>query len=785
MTLKLNQKVNLLILNLLNYISFTQDTNQSAFINLTNTRNELCSNIKFFDISDTQRKEVWNSIYAKSHFEIQENIEIIVNNSYELTNNDYFTQLSSYTIPWIILAFGTLILSILYIIIVLKPNSVVVWIKNHTDEEYIKNTKRLHKYGIVSIVILNLIIIICSIIALVYKNDVTEGLSYSSCYLSQSFDDLLNKKDENFVGYGNLQTDFQILSKHIQDFQINLKNLFQDRKSIKMAQKLSELIEFNDQFKRNLPRSPLPIMISSNGTNVIEKVESHFSKSKLFDYILSNEQDEDYLTFQEYYDLLKQQDEQLYLTDQINQVNNFYENVFQHFGVIENSSFTLRDQRLTQTYSKTQKQLQVINNYLFVYSNKYMGFHQSLNDKIITYTNAVMGIGITLIIFCFFQIIIWVGYWLNYKLKIKNIIDFLWFICNLLLIALLIVNIFLHSHSQLSYDLCIYFDGFVNKIEKYQTQDIINFDDSKQTLQNCLFEDGNIYEQLNLIQKIKDIRTYIYGDQGIDEEIQRITSNQEEFIKKIQNNSLSLTQILDGTIIDLDQNQKAEFQKIVNAFNDLRQNQDCIELAFKICSDGTSPKKQGSQNQTQYCWHPSYLITKYSSNCYEQQNQFQKLKQHFQSQAQGWMQAQQLESQFVSLNQVIIESLNQYIQLFQKFNEKEQMILTSMKNILKSANCTFIKEHYNKMLDGMCIIYAESIQKVSILVIIIICMLFLSVIFNCLTSIQVSHLESYEEYASTKVMNFAGSSRMRGTDDLNQMQHVYPLNVMSVDQDSK
>lgn len=40
-------------------------------------------------------------------------------------------------------------------------------------------------------------------------------------------------------------------------------------------------------------------------------------------------------------------------------------------------------------------------------------------------------------------------------------------------------------------------------------------------------------------------------------------------------------------------------------------------------------------------------------------------------------------------------------------------------------------------------------------------------------------MESYEEYASTKVINFGGSSRMRGSNDPNQMQHVYPLHVMS------
>ncbi|CAD8172786.1 unnamed protein product [Paramecium octaurelia] len=786
MTLQLHSFVFLLIVIILIQTSFTLNVNQSAYIELTNTRTEECRDIEFFDISDLEREQVWSSIYSKQHLELQEDIEILVNNSYELSNDFYFSQLSSYTIPWLIIAIGTFFLSLMYILIVFKSNSVVIWIKNHTEEEFLENTKRYHKYGIISIVILNFTVIVCSIIAIIFINDITEGLSYSNCYISQSFDDLLNKNDDNFVGFYHLQVDLEILSKHIQEFQINLKALFSDRNSVKMTKKFSEMIEFNDQLKRNLPNSPLPIMISSNGTNVIEETESYFSRSKLFDYILSNKQDEDYLTFQEYYQLIQQKQESIQLIDQVNQVNSFYENIFLHFGSIENSSFALRDQRLTSTYMRAQQQLTVINNYLFEYSKQYLSFHQNLKDNMNKYTNSVKGIGITLIILCFIQILIWGGYWVNHQLKIKAIVDFLWFVCNLLLIALLIINIFLHSHSELSNDICIYFDGFVNKVEVYQTQNIIDFDDTKQTLKSCLFEDGNIYEQLNFVQKLKDIRTYINSDKGVDEEILRINSNYVQFIENLSKNTKSLTSFLDGTIIDLDEQQQEEFNKIVKSFNDFKGINNCAELAFQTCSDGGSPKKQGSQNQSQLCWHPSYLITKYSPSCPDQYNEFQKLKQHFQSQAQGWIEAQQLESQFISLNQQLSTDLNLYINQFKAFNEKEQMILASMNNMLKSTNCTFIKDHYNKMLDGMCIKYAQSVQKESVVVIIIICALFLSVLANCLTSIKVTHMESYEEYASTKVMNFGGSSRMRVSNDPYQMPHVYPLHVMSgVEQDLK
>lgn len=71
------------------------------------------------------------------------------------------------------------------------------------------------------------------------------------------------------------------------------------------------------------------------------------------------------------------------------------------------------------------------------------------------------------------------------------------------------------------------------------------------------------------------------------------------------------------------------------------------------------------------------------------------------------------------------------------------------------------------MLDGMCVTYSYSIYRVVILVIIVICALFVSVLLNCLTSLKISHLDTYEEYASTKVIHLAGSSRLRGSMEVN------------------
>lgn len=67
----------------------------------------------------------------------------------------------------------------------------------------------------------------------------------------------------------------------------------------------------------------------------------------------------------------------------------------------------------------------------------------------------------------------------------------------------------------------------------------------------------------------------------------------------------------------------------------------------------------------------------------------------------------------------------------------------------------------------MCIAYSYSIYRVITLIIIVICSLFISILLNCLTSLKVSHLDTYEEYASTKVINLAGSSRLRGSLELN------------------
>lgn len=46
-------------------------------------------------------------------------------------------------------------------------SSILKWIKTHTEDEFILNTRRFHKFGIVTIFILNLILIIASIITIV------------------------------------------------------------------------------------------------------------------------------------------------------------------------------------------------------------------------------------------------------------------------------------------------------------------------------------------------------------------------------------------------------------------------------------------------------------------------------------------------------------------------------------------------------------------------------------------------------------------------------------------
>lgn len=88
-------------------------------------------------------------------------------------------------------------------------SSLIKWLKSHAEDEFIVKTKRFHKVGIVSIIILNLIIIIVSIIVLViiidifkvYSSKAIDGLDYSNCYLASSFDNLIARNDENFNGY--------------------------------------------------------------------------------------------------------------------------------------------------------------------------------------------------------------------------------------------------------------------------------------------------------------------------------------------------------------------------------------------------------------------------------------------------------------------------------------------------------------------------------------------------------------------------------------------------------
>ncbi|CAD8210823.1 unnamed protein product [Paramecium pentaurelia] len=730
--------------------ALSNDNNDSDILEFTTTRYQLCQDIENFDITNSERQSILDSIYSDRKQELSSQVEKWINNSYVISSDEYFIDLQYYTLPWLIIAIATLFLSMFYILVTIMPSSLIKWLKSHTEDEFILNTKRFHKFGIASIIILNLILIIVSIIVLVYSNKALNGLDYSNCYLASSFDNLLVRNDEYFTGYSIIQSDLNSLSNNFIDFQSNLKKLYQSRLSINLQSIQQEVIEFNDQLKRNEPNSPLPIKISSNGTNTIAATESYFSKMKIIDYMFSTKKDDDYITYLEYYEIIKKEENRMQLTSQVDEIQEYYGNIFQRFGSLENSSLALRDSKLSILFNKAQQQLQSIDNSLLNYGNLFNDFHQTLNDDINYYVDSIIGLLIVLIIFNFIQIILWLGHMINKHLKIKKYIDILWFLCNLILIGILIINIFLQSNSYLSKELCIYFDGITNNEEFYQNQKIIEFSESKQAIHTCLFGDGNIYNQLNFNSRLKDIRTYINSENGLQEEIQRLISNQALYLQKLNNNSITITSILDGTFMDLNQNERQEFNKIIDNFNSYKNNENCAELSSTLCTDGTYPKMNGGFNDSQMCWHPSYLITKYSASCQDQQDLFQKLKLHYQTQAQGWIRTQLLESQFVSQNLDLNLKVNQYIKNHTNFIDLQLKTLTNLNSLLKAANCTFMKEDLNMMLDGMCVVYSYYLNQISILMIIIISLLFLSVLFNCLTSLKVSQMETYEEYASTK-----------------------------------
>ncbi|CAD8122168.1 unnamed protein product [Paramecium sonneborni] len=767
----------------------SNDNSDSDILEFTNTQNQLCKEIENFDITDSQRQSIFDSIYSEQNQELSSQVEKWINNSYKISSDNYFIDLQYYTLPWLIIAISTLFLSMLYILVTLMPSSIIKWIKQHTEDEFILNTKRFHKFGIVTIVILNLLIIIVSIISLVYSNKAIDGLDYSNCYIAKSFNKLLVRNDENFTGYSILQADFNSLQNNFMDFQSNLKKLYQSRVSITLQSKQQDIIDFNDQLKRNEPNSPLPIKISSNGTHIISAIESYFSKMKIIDYLFSTKEDENHLTQLGYYDIVKKEQNNMYLTSQVDEIKDYYGNIFQRFGSLENSSLTLRDSKLTTMITKTKQQLSQINNYILHYANKLIDFHQTLSEDMNYYFNSNIGLLIVLIIFSFIEIILWLGYMINKHLKIKKYIDILWFLCNLILVGILIINIFLQSNSKISNELCIYFDSIIHNEQFYDQQNIIDFSETKEAIHSCLYGDGNIYEQLNFISRLKDIRTFINSENGVLDEIQKLNSNQAIFIQKLNNNSLTITSIVDGTFIDLSPSEMEKFQILIDDFNQYKEQENCVELSATLCSDGSYPRRNGGLNDSQMCWHPSYLITKYSSSCLNQQDLFQKLKLHYQSQAQGWIKTQLLESQFVSQNLDLNFKLNQYINNHSEFIDLQQKTLYNLNSLLKATNCTFIKEDFNKMLDGMCVVYSYYLNKISILTIIIISALFLSILFNCLTSLKVSQMETYEEYASTKVINFAGSSRLsrlRASIEINQiMQNESPMNVNSTQQEFK
>ncbi|CAD8204397.1 unnamed protein product [Paramecium octaurelia] len=739
--------------------ALSSDNSDSDILEFTTTRNQLCQDIENFDITNSERQSVFDSIYSEQRQDLSNQVEKWIKNSYLISAGEYFVDLQQYTLPWLIISISTLFLSLIYILVAIMPSSIIKWIKAHTEDEFILNNRRFHKFGIVTIFILNLILIIASIITIISSNKVIDGLNYSNCYMASSFDNLLVRNDDTFTGYSILQNDFNSLSNDFIEFQSGLKKLYQSRVSLSLQSKEQEVIEFNDKLKRNQPKSPLPIKLSSNGTSTISAAESYFSKSKIIDYLLSTKDNENYLTYLAQYDLIRKEESGIYLTSQVDEIQDYFGNIWPRFGSLENSSLTLRDSKLTSIFTKAKQQLSSINNYILNYAQLFTDFHQQVTDDMNYYSKSINGLLIALMLFNLIQIILWLGFLINKHLKIRKYIDILWFLCNIIMAGISIINFFLYSNSQLSKELCIYFDGIANNEKFFENQNIIEFPETKEAIQSCLYGDGNIYSQLNFISRLKDIRTYINSESDVLQEIQRFNSNQTLFLQKLNNNSQTISSIVDGTFIDLNSTEKEEFQKVIDEFNQFKSTENCAEVQVTRCSDQSSPKRSGDLNNSQLCWHPSFLITASTASCWDQQDLFQQLKMHYQIQAQGWIKMQLLESQFVSQNLDLNQKVNQYIQNHSDFIEVYQKTLSNLSSLLQATNCTFMKEDLNKVLDGMCVISSYQLSKISILLIIIISTIFLSVFFNCLTSLKVSQMETYEEYASTKVINFAGSTQ--------------------------
>ncbi|KAM3144701.1 hypothetical protein pb186bvf_003308 [Paramecium bursaria] len=726
------------------------------------------------DNQDRQRAKDIQELYSDS--ELQKTVYKYMDDK-QIDNDKVVNQTSQYVAPWIVFLILSVIAWVTFSIFLLFDKKCPPCKRFQRD--YLRDPLSKRELFIPSCaaIFFNIIIGSVCIVGIMYGSQIANGLNNAKCEFMGLYYDLLYYNSINgFTGLYNVTQSLGTLNQSIQDFQFDTIGTYQDQISNSTNQSLIAFNQTHYLYKRDQLQSPLPILSTTNGIDFTIPYESYLSASLIYDYLLSYNNETHYnITKSTYQNLSVTNLQYLNITPQIDYILDYYTSQINCQQQLELTSIpittvqfaTAVNNGLSQSQSAvTQLEQSSKDIYDLIYpvgnfSNSVSDFQYAAYCLVLITTLS----SIAAILVIQFQ----------EKYKFRIFVHSTWFIYCLFMILGFILGGIVHPSTAVTAQACQYLDTYINNETFYNKSTLINNTNAQNVLYQCFYtKSGNIFNAFNMSDAALFMSAYSsalrkFNTLYVSNLIKGVTVQQ-----LLQSNRQAINNIATGTVIDLQDSKN--LQILQNTFNNIT-GVGCVEIQSVSCN-GTgnggfnNPTQAGSLSITT-CWHPSYMLTQ-TGSCPSQGQYFQQLKTFYQNQKDSWQIAITDLDNLILMNSQIYSALTQQSDKIRQYELRQNQSLYALSQISNGTNCTFIKNQFQKIHDGLCVLFLPAIYRTTILIILLSFALFFGSILNCCYGFRIARVEEFG-VTQTKILPYEAvkeTGQMKGQSEILEDQYI-------------
>ncbi|CAD8196358.1 unnamed protein product [Paramecium pentaurelia] len=591
--------------------------------------------------------------------------------------------------------------------------------------------------------ILNLLLFAASIAGLAYSGDVERGMKAARCSLVSLFYDIVYGNSGAFPGLAGLADNIDSINQEISDFQKQLKVVFGSKTSKTISQKKNDVITANNNMKRGASNAAVPVLDGG--------AESYLSSQNFLDYILMSSTDSSSSTYTSNYNNLQSiYKDHLKCTPQPEAFASYYDGMVKTAEELETYATDISGDAFDTSTLESG-------------SSTIDGFISDINDasttlydntKVLddagTYAtlalNVLFGVGLGLSIVSICSIILIV---LLKIYKVRGLLHFTWCIYVILMILCFLLALLLHPSSVIFAEVCYYLDSFVNDYEFYQQTQFIDAGETKDIISSCFFPGSaeSLFEVMNLASATDPLVGFKQQILDFQTQYSSFDGQKKDFNDKLNNNLLAVQNCKDGTVFDVKPADYVPLKAAFDKFNNFKSNSGCVELAVSKCADGLLPMRSASDTGStfsQKCWHPAYLASS-TPSCADQSGLAETavLKSQYNKQSSMWSSPTSKEQNILTLNADVSKTFEDYMNKINDFISDADTIMGHLEALLNGVDCSFLKESFNNVLDGLCVVFIPGISRTTILIIIIGVSMFFGSLANCCVGLRAYRISNY------------------------------------------